>query len=87
MGSLKDKALKPLEEASEAREAVQRYWPARGSDMEEMRDNLRHKALYECCDVLQATCNLLAALGVDQAELDRTMREVTAHNEARGRYA
>lgn len=86
IGDAKDKALKPLEEASEAREAVQVYWPARRSGIGEMRDNLRRKALYECCDTLQATCNLLAMLGATQQELDETMETVRSHNEERGRY-
>lgn len=86
MGSMKDKALKPLEEASEAREAVEAYWPTRHSDITETRENLRHKAIYECCDTLQATCNLLAALGVTQQDLDATMDRVHEHNRERGRY-
>lgn len=78
-GDMKVKAMKPLEEASEAREATQRY-EAGGDDAE------RDKAVYECCDVLTATLNLLVALGVTQAELDATVAEVHDNNEARGRY-
>lgn len=95
MGTIKDKALKPLEEASEAREAVQRYAQSGylGVDasvpgnMGVFVGTMRNKAIYECCDTLQATFNLLSALGVTQRELTDAMGQVHAHNEARGRYA
>lgn len=87
MGSLKEKALKPLEEASEAREAVQTWYDHAPVTSYESGVELRDKAVYECCDTLQATCNLLAALGVSQEELDETMRDVRKSNEGKGRYA
>lgn len=89
MGGIKDKALKLLEEASEAREAAQRW--ANGCNTDDMagsikRERVRKHAVYECCDTLQATFNLLAALGVTQEELDATMAEVRQRNAVRGRY-
>lgn len=93
-GTIKDKALKPLEEASEAREAVQRYARSGhlGDDAGDMGrmgvfvGAMRTKAVYECCDTLQATFNLLSALGVTQEELTNAMGQVHARNEERGRY-
>ena len=38
----------------------------------------------ECCDVIQATCNLLAALGV--TDLTEAMAACERRNEERGRY-
>lgn len=38
----------------------------------------------ECCDVIQAVCNLLAAMGVD--DLTREMRKCRSRNDARGRF-
>lgn len=38
----------------------------------------------ECCDVIQAVCNLLAAMGVD--DLTREMEKCRSRNEARGRF-
>lgn len=38
----------------------------------------------ECCDVIQATCNLLAALGV--TDLTDAMAACERRNEERGRY-
>ena len=38
----------------------------------------------ECCDVIQATCNLLAALGV--TDLTEAMAACERRNEVRGRY-
>lgn len=89
MGTLKDKALKPLEEASEAREATQRYAQAdkdREGHMAELVSAMRNSAIYECCDTLQATFNLLAGLDVSQSELTDAMDQVHAHNVERGRY-
>ena len=39
----------------------------------------------ECADVIQATCNLVSALGVD--DMRPFMQDCMERNEARGRYA
>lgn len=39
----------------------------------------------ECADVIQAACNLIAALGID--DMRPFMRDCRERNEARGRYA
>lgn len=74
VGDVAEIAAMPLERASEAREAVRRWYPARGSEIAETRDSLRHKAICACCATMRATFDLLAALGVTQSELDAAMR-------------
>ena len=89
----KAQALKPLEEASEVFAAWQEwdYWRAR--DVEESRPDIelaamleiyREPVVDECCDVIQATCNLLAALGV--TDLTEAMAACERRNRERGRY-
>lgn len=47
----------------------------------------REATMYECCDTIQAACNLLDRLGATQEEeVERTMRSVRYRNERRGRY-
>lgn len=53
----KEQALKPLEEAAEVFGAWQ--------DTHLPEDRRREKMLDECADVIQATLNLVAALGVE----------------------
>lgn len=79
MGDLRDKQRKVVEEAAECFAAVENY---------RMTEDGVHivRAAYEACDVMQATLNLLAALGVSQDALDLAMESVRLHNEARGRY-
>ena len=43
----------------------------------------RRALIGECADVIQATCNLLDALGV--VDMEQHMEECRARNEARGR--
>lgn len=73
----KARALKPLEEAAEVFGAWQTLvdggWCAGD----------RRALIGECADVIQATCNLLDALGV--ADMEQHMEECRARNEARGR--
>ena len=78
----KAQALKPLEEAAEVFAA----WQAR-----EAANELHHGVVSagvalvdECCDVIMATCNLLAALGV--TDLTEAMAACERRNEERGRY-
>ena len=85
VGDLKGKAIKVLEEASEACEEA-RSWGGFQADGHERRHALRRSAITECCDVIQAALNLASALGATQAELDRAMEDVRRANEERGRY-
>ena len=85
--SPREQALKPLEEAAEVFSAWQDYdrtsdW---GSDWDEF--TAHNEALLsiveECCDVVQATCNLLALLGVD--DIRPHMAECLERQRERGR--
>ena len=73
----KSQALKVVEEAAEVFGAWQ-TWVDGG---ERGRD--RRALVGECADVVQATCNLLDALGV--VDMEQHMEECRARNEARGR--
>lgn len=69
----KAQALKPLEEAAEVFDAWQRY------GAEDWKDVL----LDECADVIQATLNLVAALGVE--DFRPLMKACEMRNRKRGR--
>lgn len=69
----KAQALKPLEEAAEVFGAWQRY------GAEDWKDVL----LDECADVIQATLNLVAALGVD--DFRPYLKACERRNRERGR--
>ena len=73
----KAQALKPLEEAAEVFGAWQRFYGCPTKTNEEL-------LVDECADVIQATCNLLAALGV--TDMTGAMRRCERRNEERGRY-
>ena len=71
-------AAKVVEEAAEVLAATI-AWLDVTSDGTMRREEL----VEECCDVIQATCNLLAGLGVE--DVTEEMGRVRAKNEARGR--
>ena len=78
----KEQALKPLEEAAEVFAA----WQARAA-AHELHHGVADAGVAlvdECCDVITATCNLLAALGVD--DLTEAMAACEERNRKRGRY-
>lgn len=75
----KAQALKVLEEASEAYAAWQDW--ANGEDF---KPYYRSDLLDEIADVIQAACNLAAALGV--TDLTPYMEECRIRNRKRGRY-
>lgn len=78
----KAQALKVLEEGAEVFGAWQEWIRATKGNKACM--NRRHgELLDECADVLQATCNLLAALGVEDVSL--LMLKCRRRNEERGR--
>lgn len=88
----KQQALKPLEEAAEvfgAYQCVERaaldVLDASGSEAESMWASIAEARdlVDECADVIQATCNLLAALGVD--DIAPALERCRARNAARGR--
>ncbi len=89
----KAQALKPLEEAAEVFASWQAwdYW--RMCDIEERHPDIdlsatleiyREPIIEECADVIQAACNLLAALGV--TDLTDAMAACEQRNLERGRY-
>lgn len=73
----KAQALKPLEEAAEVFGAWQ------SAHLPE--DRRREKILAECADVIQATLNLVAALGVE--DFRPYMKECERRNRERGRIS
>lgn len=86
----KAQALKPLEEAAEVFGAWQRLGELCADTCDECDlfgttccGDFR-SLVDECCDVIQATCNLLAALGVD--DLAEAMAACERRNDERGRY-
>ena len=84
----KAQALKPLEEAAEVFGAWQGYDRTKswGYDWDEYLANNDYliSLVEECCDVIVATCNLLAALGI--TDLTEAMAECERKNDDRGRY-
>ena len=79
----KAQALKPLEEAAELFGAWQ-AWQENGPTMDCEEIRLAQRIVDECCDVITATCNLLAALGV--TDLTDAMAKCEKRNDERGRY-
>lgn len=78
----KGQALKPLEEAAEIFGAWQaRYNMRNVSSWRDMRDDL----IDECMDTVQATVNLLAAVGATQGEVDAAIKRLDERNGNRGR--
>lgn len=86
----KAQALKPLEEAAEVFAAWQewdRYHSAHAvfdGPKAECAKAMKACIVDECCDVITATCNLLAALGV--TDLTEAMAACEERNRERGRY-
>ena len=77
----KAQALKPLEEAAEVFGAWQLWDEHPDGDLGE---RLASDLVDECADVIQATCNLLAAMGV--TDLSEAMAACERRNRERGRY-
>ena len=84
----KAQALKPIEEASEVFAAWQDFDRTKSwsDDWDEFlaHNDAALSLVDECCDVIQATCNLLAALGV--TDLTDAMAACERRNRERGRY-
>ena len=74
----KAQALKPLEEAAEVFGAWQRFYECPTRANEEL-------LLAECADVIQATLNLVAALGVE--DFRPYMKACERSNRERGRIS
>lgn len=81
----KAQALKPLEEAAEAFGVWQRCDGIRLSPTMTARMAFREDLIDECLDTVQATVNLLAAVGATQGEVDAAVRRMDERNWSRGR--
>ena len=82
----KAQALKPLEEAAEAFGAWQQRDAYRGCAAGPCRNELRRDLIDECLDTVQATVNLLAAVGATQGEVTAAIARMDARNDMRGRF-
>ena len=78
----KAQALKPLEEAAEVFGAWQEFDSMR--DVPAWRD-MRDDIIDECMDTVQATANMLAAVGATQGEVDAAIKRMDERNGDRGR--
>lgn len=78
-GGLKDKARKLVEESAEAFSAYE-SWSG------DPTPSNRRAIWHECCDVIQAACNLMADLGATSTDVAGAMYDVTTKNRERGRY-
>lgn len=81
----KAQALKPLEEAAEVFGAWRQCDDYRDCRIAAFRDELRRDLIDECLDTVQATVNLLAAVGATQGEVDAAIRRMDERNQERGR--
>lgn len=76
----RQQAMKILEEASEVFSQFDNSWTR-----EELNPERWRKYVFnECADVIMATCNLLAALGI--TDFSSYIKECEYRNELRGRY-
>ena len=81
----KNQALKPLEEAAEIFGAWQKLDRMRDSPSPSARGDMRDDLIDECMDTVQATANLLAAIGATQGEVDAAIKRMDGRNGDRGR--
>ncbi len=81
----KVQALKPLEEAAGVFGAWQDCDDMRLSPIMTARREYRKDLIDECLDTVQATVNLLAAVGATQGEVDAAIRRMDERNQERGR--
>ena len=81
----KAQALKPLEEAAEVFGAFQYLSDLLHTKTVDDEDiaQARQELIDECCDTIQATANLLAAIGIKDAV--KPMFQCLQRNRARGR--
>lgn len=98
LDTLKDQrecALKLLEEASEACEAMKRHEkvcllmtdePLVAARVSIEANSIRTSALREIADVLQVVANCLWVLGATQCEVEDAISHVQGSNRNRGRY-
>lgn len=83
----KAQALKPLEEAAEIYGAWQELDSMHNSPFLSAWRDMRDDLIDECMDTVQATANLLAAIGATQGEVDAAIRRMDERNKDRGRLS
>lgn len=81
----KHQALKPLEEAAEVFGAWRELDSMRDSPFPSAWRGMRDDLIDECMDTVQATANLLAAIGATQGEVDAAIERMDERNGDRGR--
>lgn len=81
----KRQALEPLEGAAEIFGAWQELDSMRDSPFPSARRDMRDGLIDECMDTVQATANLLAAIGATQGEVDAAIKRLDERNGNRGR--
>ena len=84
----KEQALKPLEEAAEIYGAWQELIIHDGMtpDADARRAILRVVVINECVETIHAAVNMLAALTIEQGEIDMAIDRMDARNDMRGRF-
>lgn len=85
MGTAKESAVKPFKKAAEAFAAWQDYYELETLESDGLSAALNH-VLYECCDVIQAACNLMWRIGATNQQVMAAMCAVTRQSEAFGCY-
>lgn len=81
----KHQALKPLEEAAEVFGAWRELDGMCPMTFKRDGVGMRNRLIDECMDTVQATANLLAAIGATQGEVDAAIRRLDKRNGDRGR--
>lgn len=81
----KGQALKQLEEAAETFGAWQELDSMRPTTSKQDWVDMRDDLIDECMDTVQATANLLAAIGATQGEVDAAIKRMDERNGDRGR--
>lgn len=85
VGDGKGQALKPLEGAAGVFGAWQELDSMRAETPARGRAGMRGRLIDGCVGTVQATANLLAAVGATQGEVDAAIRRMDGRNWDRGR--
>lgn len=96
LGDMKTNAVKLLEETAEAFSAYENYKNSLKIDESQTDEELkkqkseaiknREALIYECCDTIQAACNLMYSVRATSHEVNQTCQKVFDSNYKKGRY-
>lgn len=96
LGDMKTNAVKLLEETGEAFSAYEDYkkslkfreFPTKEELKKHQIEAIKNREalIYECCDTIQAACNLLYSMRATDHEVNQTFQEVFDSNYKKGRY-